>query len=288
MTTNFKSKTFRLNTSTQYADKVWLKSLGTIATPSTGGETDSVKVAYLDDDLNAVPEVFGSMSWRAATEEVPSYCKINLFDGTDMVTAMSITPSLVTFNYDCEMTGRLIASELGGTLLNSEQPSVTSLGTLSGLTVDGPLTLPSVPASSATVFLTWDPSTGEVSYSESSIVQAYEITGELPTVTITESLNLPNLPTSRTPYLLHLEPMLGSVSTAEAPYAVNTTEDGVIDNVAFTSNVIAGNVSSTGTVQVGSGSDVWRLRPDSTSGSLAVEKLEDGVWVAKSLIGTAP
>jgi hypothetical protein len=286
MTTNFKARTFRLNKSSQYADKVWLNSLGTIATSSTAGETVSVKVAYLDDDDNAVPAVFGSMSWRTATEEVPAYCKINLFDGTDMVTAMYMEPSLVTFNGDCNVTGRVYAAQLEGTLNTSEQPQVTSLGTLSGLTVDGPLYVPSLPTSSGTVFLTWDPSTGEVSYSESSAIQAYEQTGELPNVTITDSLYLPNVPTFRTPYLLHLEPMLGGVFTAEAPYAVTTTEDGVIDSVAFTSTVIADNVKSTGTVQVGSDNDVWRLRPDTTSGSLAVEKLEQGVWVAKSMIGT--
>jgi hypothetical protein len=259
--------------------------LGTIATSSTEGETESIKVAYLnDDDDNAMPSVFGTMSWKNATEEGPSHCKINLFDGNDMVTAMHLQPSLVTFNYDCTVNGRIIAGELFGPLMTSEQPNITSLGTLSGLTVDGPLILPSIPVSSASVFLTWDPSTGEVSHSESSIVQAFEITGELPTVTITDNLYMPNISTLRTPYLLHLEPMLGTVFTAEAPYAVNTTEDGVIDSVAFTSNVVAGNVSSAGTLQVGSGNDVWRLRPDATSGSLVVEKLEEGVWVAKSLL----
>lgn len=265
MTTTFKPRTYRLNTSTQYADRLWLNSLGAIATSSTEGETESVKVAYLDDDDdNAVPEVFGSMSWKHATEEVPTSCKINLFDGTDMVTAMYMEPYMTTFNGDCNVAGRL--------------------------TIDGPLYMPSMPAlSGSSLFMTWDPVTGEVSYSEASNIQAYEQTGELPSVTITESLMLPNTPTFRTPYLLHLEPMLGTVFTAEAPYTVVTKEDGVaIDSVAFTSNVIADNVSSTGTVQIGSGNDVWRLRPDATSGSLAVEKLEEGVWVAKTLIGSVP
>lgn len=267
--TTFKAKTFRLNASTQYADQLWLNSLGAIATSSTGGEAESVKVAYLADDDNAVPSVFGSMSWRTATEEVPSYCQIKLYDGVDMVPAMTVEPTLATFNGDLLAAGR---------------------GTLSGLTVDGPVYFPSMPASSSSMFMTWDPSTGEVSYSESSAIGEYIETGELPVLTITESLRLPNAQTFRTPYLLHLEPITGTVFVSEAPYAVTTVDD-VIDSVTFASNVIAGNVSA-GTVeaanvfQVGSGSDVWRLRPDAESGSLAVEKLEGGAWVTKSLIGS--
>lgn len=287
-TTTFKTRSFRLNTSTQYADKLWLNALGTIATPSTEGETDSVKVAYMDDDDHAVPEIFGSMSWKHATEEVPAFCKINLFDGTDMVTAMYMEPYMVNFNGDCNVSGRVLADQFEGLIVTSDQPYISSLGTLSSLAVNGPLYLPSLPASSSSVLLSWDPSTGEVSYSEDSNIGAYEQTGELPSVTITESLMLPNTPVFRTNYLLHLEPMLGTVFTAEAPYTVFTKDDGAIDNVAFTSNVTAGNVTSAGTVQMGSGSDVWRLRPDATSGSLAVEKLEGGVWIVKSQIGTIP
>ncbi len=343
----FKATTYRLNSSTQYADQLWLNALGAIATPSTGGVTESVKAAYLDDGSLAVPTVFGSMSWKAPMDASSGRCTIKLFDGEDTVDAVTIEPSVATFNGDCIVTGRVLAAELEGPIMTTEQPFVTSIGRLTDLTVEGPVYLTNAPhfrtpyslyvdpetggvsqaetpyavtttaddaiesvafSTSVTfngrvflpsvtsghgsgVFLTFNPSTGEVLYTESSAIGAYETTGELPSLAITDTFQLINAPTLRTPYSLFLEPMTGLVTKAATPYAVATVGD-VIESVAFSANVIAGHVSAGSVetaswVQVGSGSEVWRLRPDAASGSLAVEKLEGGVWVAKSLLGSS-
>lgn len=95
----FKAKTFRLNKSHQYADQLWLKNISTIASPSTTGETDSVKAAYLPDGDTALPTVFGMLSWTAPSSTIEAHCKINVFDAdSHMVTAASFTPSNASFS----------------------------------------------------------------------------------------------------------------------------------------------------------------------------------------------
>jgi hypothetical protein len=238
----FKATTFRLNNSTQYADQLWLKSLGAIATSSTDGETEAFKAAYLDDGNLAVPSVFGSMSWgmpvEGSSRVEPSRCTIKLFEGEDMVPAATFEPFVATF------PGTVSAAELQGTLTTASQTSVTSLGTLSGLTVDGRVFLPSVESvPSAGSYLAWDASTGEVLVTPST--GAYQEIDTLPILTISEDLRLPNARTFRTSYSLFVEPITGSVSKAETPYTVTTTEEGAIASVMFSANVIASNVSAT-------------------------------------------
>lgn len=99
MTASFKAKTFRLNKSHQYADQLWLKSVGTIATPTTTGQTDSVKAAYLPEGDLAIPTVFGVLSWNAPGLATSGECKIKVFDNSSqMVTAASFTPEKASFS----------------------------------------------------------------------------------------------------------------------------------------------------------------------------------------------
>lgn len=269
----FRESAFRSTTGTQYADQLWLRNIGTIATPSTYGETESLRVGYLEDGDGAIPSLFGSLLWKAPTSE-PAQCEIKVSDGFDLVTALSV---------NCFETA------VNGSL------AVNGPGIVQGsLTVNGPVYFPfisQVPSSGS--MLTWDQYSGEISYVP--MTGAFETIGELATLTITDEFSLPNLLTIRTAYNLCVEPMTGVVYKAETPYSV-TTVDGAIADVSFSANVVLGNVSATtlnvsgdveagNVIQVGSGSDVWRLKPDPGSGSLAVQKLEGGVWVTKSLIG---
>lgn len=364
----FKATAFRSTSGTQYGDQLWLNSLGTIATPSTYGETTSLKAAYLNSGEAAVPAVFGSLSWRAPLEDFPSQCAIKLFEGEDMLTAMTIEPFKTTIHNDVEaMTGFTVNGSMflpsveninsgmilsvdtstgevgyipftGADIVNDTQdiftvtedlrlPNVPTFRTSyalyiepmtgsvkkaetpyavttvddvvdlvafsanvatanlfsTNLTVDGNVYLPSIPyaSSAAATALTLDPLTGQV------VVASIAEADTTPLLTVTEDLRLPNLPSLRTSYDLHVDPLTGSVSKAETPYTV-TTVDGVVDLVAFSSNVLAGNLVQGNVLQVGSGSDdVWRFRPDPASGSLAIEKLEGGLWVAKTTIASS-
>lgn len=241
----FKAKNFRYTKSTQYADQLWLKTVGTIATAWTYGQSDSLRVAFLGEDSTAVPAVFGSMSWTAPLSS-PSQCTIKLLDGSDMLAAMTIEPSKTT---------------------------------VTGLTVNGNVHLPFLPNAATGHVVSFNPSTGKIGYMESGRGD-----GSFANVTITESLSLPNLPTFRTPYALYVEPTTGILSKAEAPYAVSMS--GGNASVSFSGNVTAASVSVNEGVQLGSGNEVWRLRPDTGSGLLSVEKLEGNVWVTKSSLGT--
>lgn len=287
----FKATAFRSSSGTQYGDQLWLNGLGTIATPSTEGRTVALKAAYLEDGDAAIPSVFGSLSWTAPTEEALAQCTVNVYDGFDVAPAMTIDLYEAKFNGDCRVAGTVYAAS----------------GSMSSLTVDGGVLFPSILQDpSASNILTWDPSTGEVGYM--SMTSGNELIDTIPVLTISEDLRLPNAPTARTSYSLYIEPMTGSIFKAETPYEV-TTVDGVANLVAFPGNVSASNVSATSLhvsdtvvaanilrsgghveagnlVQIGSGSDVWRLRPDAASGALIVEKREGGIWVAKTLIGT--
>lgn len=190
----FKAKNFRFTKSTQYADQLWLKTMGTIATAYTYGQSDSLRVAYLAEDSTAVPAVFGSMSWTAPLE-APTRCTINLLDGSDMVVGMTIEP---------------------------HQTTVT------GLTANGSVTLPNLPTLSTGTVVSYDPATGVVGYADTGNVAASNVSANI---------------------------------------------------------VSATTVGASDWVQLGSGSELWRLRPNADSGLLVVEKLEGGEWVAKSVLG---
>lgn len=99
MTIAFKAKTFRLNSSHQYADQLWTKNISTIATTATTGKTDSVSAAYLPEGDTAIPTVFGVLSWTAPGVSTSGECNIRVFDHelSTMVTAASLTPSKAAF-----------------------------------------------------------------------------------------------------------------------------------------------------------------------------------------------
>ncbi len=96
----FKATRFRVNTSTQYADQLWLKNISTVATPDTLGQTDSVKAAYLPDGNSAIPSVFGTMTWKAPLEASPSECSIKLYDSSTstMETVATMTQAKAQFS----------------------------------------------------------------------------------------------------------------------------------------------------------------------------------------------
>ena len=233
----FKAKTFRLTKSTQYADQLWLKSLSTIATPSTEGQTDSVRAAYLPGGDTAVPTVFGTLSWKAPNEGNPGQCAINVSDGYDLVAGVTIEPSLASFNGDCRVAGTMRASTVEGgtmrastvegTLTTAYQPNITRLGPLSDLTVNGTVILPSLPYISSGKVLSMDSATGEIGYTN--------ITGGLiddgsPTV-------LMNVFTLQTPYLVYYDPETEAVCKYPAPFSTTLTDDDAIDSVTFNANM---------------------------------------------------
>jgi len=93
----FKANTFRLNRSHQYADHLWLRSVGTIAT-SASGATDSVIAAHLPEGDMAIPTVFGALSWTAPGASGNGECRIKLADtSSHMVTAASFTAEKAAF-----------------------------------------------------------------------------------------------------------------------------------------------------------------------------------------------
>lgn len=96
----FKATRFRLNTSTQYADQLWLKNVSTVASPATMGTTDSVKAAYLPNGDGAVPTIFGVMNWQAPLSGNPSECNIKVLDSASstLETALKLTNDRAQFS----------------------------------------------------------------------------------------------------------------------------------------------------------------------------------------------
>ena len=97
---NFKANAFRANRSHQYADQLWLKSIATIASPSTTGKTDSVSAAYLPNGDTAIPTVFGVLSWKAPNPTTSAECSIKLqsTNSAPLVTAATFTSERALFS----------------------------------------------------------------------------------------------------------------------------------------------------------------------------------------------
>lgn len=127
----FKASTFRLTDSLQYADELWLRSLGAVAQPATGGRVDAVRAALLPDEGDtAQPVVFGSLSWQAAAAPGPAvgpgaHCTINVFDASqgNVVPAMNVAAAAVTVAGSLEINAgagapwRLAVDETGDILM---------------------------------------------------------------------------------------------------------------------------------------------------------------------------
>jgi hypothetical protein len=96
----FRANTFRLTEGLQYADELWLRSMGAVATPATAGRVDAVRAAFLPDGDAAQPAELGALSWQADANpsQGDAHCVINVFDADQgvAVPAMNVTPKGVS------------------------------------------------------------------------------------------------------------------------------------------------------------------------------------------------